>query len=74
MTPAMLEIFMVLDKVGDAIYKELELKAIDFDRAMTPKEIYTVIDEFITKDFEQYKKYKKGSDNTKPLFHLLFHP
>lgn len=74
MNPAMLEIFMILDKVGDSIYKEIELKSIDYDRAMTPKEIYNLIDDFIARDYEQYKKYKKGSDSTKPAFHLLFHP
>jgi hypothetical protein len=74
MSPAQLELFMALDKIGDAFYKNLELKSIEFDHPMTPKEIYVAIDEFIKKDFEQWKKYKKGMDVSKPVFHLLFHP
>lgn len=74
MNPAQLELFMALDKIGEAFYKNLELRSIEFDRQMTPKEIYAVIDEFIKKDFAQYKKYKKGQNVEKPLFHLLFHP
>lgn len=74
MNPAQMELFMALDKIGDAFYKNLELRSIEFDHPMTPKEIYAAIDEFIKKDFEQYQKYKKGQDQTKPLFHLLFHP
>lgn len=74
MTPAQLELFMALDKIGDAFYKNLELKSLEYDHPMTPKEIYAAIDEFIKKDFEQWKKYKKGLDVGKPVFHLLFHP
>jgi hypothetical protein len=74
MNPTQLEVFMMLDKIGDAIYKEIELKSIDFDHPMTPKEIYQVIDDFMDKDLEVYKKYKKSSDSPRPAFHLLFHP
>jgi len=74
MSPAQLELFMALDKIGEAFYKNLELKSLEFDHPMTPKEIYAAIDEFIKKDFEQWKKYKKGQDVVKPVFHLLFHP
>lgn len=74
MTPAQLELFMALDKIGDAFYKNLELKSIDYDHPMTPKEIYAEIDDFIKKDYEQWKKYKKGQDVSRPVFHLLFHP
>lgn len=74
MTPAQLELFMALDKIGEAFYKNLELKSLEYDHPMTPKEIYAAIDEFINKDFEQWKKYKKGQDVAKPVFHLLFHP
>lgn len=74
MNPSQLELFMALDKIGEAIYKNLEVRSIEFDQQMTPKEIYTVIDEFIQKDFAQYKKYKNGQNVEKPMFHLLFHP
>lgn len=74
MNPTQMELFMALDKIGDIFYKNLELRSIEFDHPMTPKEIYTAIDEFVKKDYEQYVKYKKGDNLNKPLFHLLFHP
>lgn len=74
MNPTQMEIFMALDKIGDAIYKNLELRSIEFDHPMTPKEIYEAIDDFIKKDLDLYKKYKKGQNVDKPMFHLLFHP
>jgi hypothetical protein len=74
MNTAQMELFMALDKIGDAFYKNLELRSIEFDHPMTPKEIYAAIDDFIKKDREQYKKYKKDLNVAKPLFHLLFHP
>ena len=74
MTPAQMELFMALDKIGDAFYKNLELRSIEFDHPMTPKEIYAAIDDFIKKDRELYKKYKKDPEAVKPSFHLLFHP
>ncbi len=74
MNTAQMELFMALDKIGDAFYKNLELRSLEFDHPMTPKEIYGAVDEFIQKDLEAYKSYKKGDSQTKPLFHLLFHP
>ncbi|MBY0412601.1 MAG: hypothetical protein K2Q18_00475 [Bdellovibrionales bacterium] len=74
MTSELMEIFMVLDKVGDVIYKEIEKASLEYERPMTPKEIYTVLDRFFKQDFELYKRYKKGQDVAKPMFHLLFHP
>ncbi len=69
-----MELFMALDKIGDAFYKNLELRSIEYDHPMTPKEIYAALDEFIKKDYAQWTKYKKGEDLTKPVFHLFFHP
>lgn len=74
MNPAQLNLFVTLDKIGEAIYKNLELRSIDYDHPMTPKEIYAAIDEFIKKDKEQYLLYKKNNDVEKPAFHLFFHP
>jgi hypothetical protein len=73
-TPEQMELFMVLDKVGDAIFKEVEKVSLEYERPMTPKEIYGVLDTFFKQDFEIYKRYKKGQDVTRPAFHLLFHP
>lgn len=74
MKPSQMELFMALDKIGEAIYKEVEKKSLEFERPMTPKEIFTVVDEFFKQDFELYTRYKKGQDVVKPVFHLLFHP
>ncbi len=74
MSPSQLELFMALDKVGDAIYKEMEKASLEYERPMTPKEILGVLDKFFSEDFEHYKRYKKGQDVGKPLFHQLFHP
>lgn len=74
MNPGQLELFMALDKVGEAIYKEVEKASLEFDRPMTPKEIYAVLDGFFKEDFELYKRYKKGQDVVKPVFHTYFHP
>lgn len=74
MSPTQLELFMTLDKLGDAIYKEVEKVSLEYDRLMTPKEIYGVLDNFFVQDFEIYKRYKRGQEVRKPNFHLLFHP
>ena len=74
MTPSQLQLFMVLDKLGESIYKDIEKASLGYDRAMTPNEIYAVIDTFFKQDFETYKRYKTGKEVKKPNFHLLFHP
>ena len=74
MSASQLELFMALDKLGEAIYKEVEKASLEYDRPMTPKEIYSVLDSFFKQDFELYKRYKKGQEVAKPSFHLLFHP
>lgn len=74
MSASQLELFMALDKLGEAIYKEVEKASLEYDRPMTPKEIYSVLDNFFKQDFELYKRYKKGQEVAKPSFHLLFHP
>ena len=74
MNPGQMELFMAIDKIGDAIYKEIEKSSLEYERPMTPKEIFAVVDDFFKQDFELYTRYKKGQDVVKPAFHLLFHP
>ncbi|MBC7427623.1 MAG: hypothetical protein H7336_03360 [Bacteriovorax sp.] len=69
-----MELFMAIDKIGDAVYKEVEKKSLEFERPMTPKEIYVVLDDFFKQDFDTYTRYKKGQDLMKPVFHQWFHP
>lgn len=74
MNPDQLELFMALDKVGETVYKDMEKISLEYERPMTPKEIYASLDEIFKQDFELYKRYKKGQDVVKPAFHLYFHP
>lgn len=74
MNIAQLELFIALDKIGHAIYHDLESRAAEFDHKMTPKEIFLIIDDFIKKDYVVYQNYKSGHYGIKPMFHLLFHP
>ncbi|MGZ3807781.1 MAG: hypothetical protein ACXVCE_06830, partial [Bacteriovorax sp.] len=46
MNTAQMELFMALDLIGDAFYKNLEQKSLEYDHPMTPKEVYAAIDEF----------------------------
>ena len=72
--PAQMQMFIALEKIGDAFYKNLETRAIEYDHPMTPREIYAAIDDFIAADKELYLKYNQSHRSPKPLFHLLFHP
>lgn len=74
MNPTQMQLFMTLDKVGEAIYRQVEIASLEYNRPMTPKEIYDTVDEFWKKDALLYKKYKKGQDVQRPLFHQYFHP
>ena len=74
MTTAQLQLFMALEKIGDSFYKELETAALDYDRMMTPSEVYAVLDDFIKRDAEVYAKNLQGKSDEEPLFHRLFHP
>jgi hypothetical protein len=73
-SPALIESLITYDKVAEILTKNLELRSIEFDHPMTPKEINVAMDDFIKKDLDLYKKFKKGQDVEKPMFHLLFHP
>lgn len=74
MNPTQMQIFMVLDKVGESIFKEVEVQSLEYNRPMTPKEIYDTVDAFWKKDSELWKRWKKGQDVQKPAFHQYFHP
>jgi hypothetical protein len=74
MTTDQMELFMSLDKIGDELYKKLETKSLEFERPMTPKEIFLTLDDIFNEDFELYKRYKTQQDDVKPLFHAVFHP
>ncbi len=74
MNAGQIELFMAIDKVGNSIYKEFEKKSSEFNRPLTPLEIYSFLDQIFLRDFETYTSYKKGEETSKPIFHLLFHP
>lgn len=83
-----MNLFVVLDKVGDALYTELEKHQKESKRPLAFKELYNILDDFKNKDLEVYKKYKadrrynlrKGNRGrgprrrlVKPAFHKFFH-
>ena len=74
MNPKQLQIFMLLDKIGEAIQKEVEVASLDYNRPLTPKEIYDTVDAYWAKDASLFKKLKKGQDVARPAFHQYFHP
>jgi hypothetical protein len=74
MSPTQMQLFMTLDKVGEAVYKEIEVAALEYNRPMTPKEIYDTVDAFWSKDAAQFVRFKKGQESVKPNFHQYFHP
>lgn len=63
MSAIQMEMFMALDKVGEILYKEVEKKSIESDHTLTPKEIYIILDEYLTRD----------SSLAKPLIEKYFH-
>lgn len=74
MTTKQIKLLMVLEKLGETIYKDIEQASVKSDHSLTPNEIYAVIDQFFKQDFEAYNRYKNGQEAKKPRFHLLFHP
>lgn len=56
MNATQMEMFMVLDKVGDTLLKEIEAKSLESDHSLTPKEIYSILDDFLEKDNEIHLK------------------
>lgn len=67
-------LFMAVDKVGEEVFKILEKKSLEFDRPMTPLEIYLALDNIFQEDIQVFKSYIQGQDVVKPAFHLMFHP
>jgi hypothetical protein len=56
MNATQMEMFMVLDQVGETLLKEIESKSLESDHSLTPKEVYAVLDEFLAKDYEIHQK------------------
>ena len=73
-TAKQIENFIALESIGEALYKALEKASLEYERAMTPIEIYKVLDDLFKQDYENFIRYKQGLEVKKPLFHLLFHP
>ena len=69
MKPSQLELFMVLDQVGEAIYKDLEKASLEYERPMTPKEIFSELNDIFKRDLEIYNRYKKGQEYVRANFH-----
>src|SRR3989339_368954 len=57
MNPTQIKMFVSLDKIGEALYREIESKAQVADHSLTPKEIYNVIDNYLAKNPKEISKY-----------------
>ena len=57
MNPTQLTMFMSLDKIGEAIYNDIEKEAHLSDHTLTPKEIYDVIDDYMAQNPSELFKY-----------------
>jgi hypothetical protein len=74
MNAGQMELFMALDKIGDAIYTDIEKTSLNFEHPMTPKDLLSNIEKSFDDDFVLYLNYKKDQSGIKPLFHTYFHP
>ena len=74
MSTKQLQLFIALERIGDALYKKVQKASLGYTRAMYPNEIYAVLDQFFQHDFEVYERYITRKSVEKPLFHILFHP
>jgi hypothetical protein len=74
MTATQMEMFMSLDKIGEAMYKEIEKKSVEADHRLTPKEVYEILDTYFEKDLALFNKKKSGDMSATPELHQYFHP
>jgi hypothetical protein len=58
MSVKQMNLFVTLDKVGEALYAELEAKEAKSENPLSFKELFEALDEFKKKDLQVYKKYK----------------
>lgn len=58
MTVGQMNLFVTLDKVGEALYAELEAKEAKSKHPLSFKELFEVLEEFKKKDYQVYKKYR----------------
>jgi hypothetical protein len=73
MNATQMEMFMVLDQVGEILLKEIESKSLESDHSLTPKEVYTVLDEFLAKDYEVHQKAIENRIHDFSLVAKYFH-
>lgn len=64
MSATQMEMFMILDKIGAELLKEIEHRSIETDHPLTPKEIYNILDEYLEADRK----------TEKPIIYKYFHP
>jgi hypothetical protein len=87
MTVKQMNVFVVLDKVGESMYKQLELAQAKSKRPLSFKELYLVLENYRKQDNKTYKDYLAAKSHNldaalddememveeiRPDFHLLF--
>ncbi|MFT6069109.1 MAG: hypothetical protein ACJAT2_000414 [Bacteriovoracaceae bacterium] len=69
MTKDQLRLFLHLDEVAEVLNERIEFVQNDIDRPLTPKEIFSILEQFREEDFARYEDKPKKS-----RFHRYFHP
>jgi hypothetical protein len=59
MTPTQMEVFIILDKIGETVMRELEKENISASIPLSPKDIYSIIDRVISSDKKIANLFKK---------------
>ncbi|WP_127716137.1 hypothetical protein [Halobacteriovorax sp. HLS] len=59
MNSSQLRLFLVLDLVGEKFYDVISDQQVARGRVLSPIEIYDVLDQFKTNDYQRYMKYKQ---------------
>lgn len=69
MTKDQLRLFLLLDEVAEVLDARIASIQADVERPLTPKEIFSVLEQFREEDFKKFESRPKKS-----LFHRHFHP
>ncbi len=69
MTKDQLRLFLHLDEVAEVLNERIEFVQNDIERPLTPKEIFSILEQFREEDFARFEDKPKKSK-----FHRFFHP
>lgn len=69
MTKDQLRLFLMLDEVAEVLNERIDFVQKETDRPLTPKEIFSILEQFRVEDFARYEDKPRKSK-----FHRHFHP